>query len=154
PETAVALGAHLVPRNGVAYRPAPPVSQPQAPSHQQQTHQPFQQLGPQSGPQPVSQPFQQQSFPRQYPGAGDFMAGAQFPQVPAAGAAPVRKGASKATLVAAGAIVVVALLVLGGFLIFGQKSFPSAADCTGQPGSPDDKGFTSCLRQLAGPVAD
>lgn len=126
PETAVALGAHLVPRNGVAYRPA--ARQPSA------YQQPVQ--------QPPSQP---------YANTGDFMAGAQFPQLQAA---PVRRGASKATLVALGAIVVVALLVLGGFLVFGQKGFPSAADCSGEPGSLDGKGFNSCTRQLAGPVAE
>ncbi|MFC0431616.1 Hsp70 family protein [Kutzneria buriramensis] len=122
PETAVALGAHLVPHNGVTIRTP-------APQHHS-----------------VSQ--------QQYPSAGDFMASAQFPQLPAPQAPPVRKAAPKGTLVALGAIMVVALLVLGGFLVFGRHSFPSAADCSGQPGSPDDKGFTSCTRQLAGPVAD
>jgi actin-like ATPase involved in cell morphogenesis len=225
PETAVALGAHLVPRNGVAYRapstaqsapfqpaagqsataqqpasqpfprqspeqsagaqqsPAsqpfpqqPPLAQqspasqpfPQQPALAQQSpaSQPFPQqpaLAQQSFQQHASQPFPQQSpeqsaaaqqtspQPQSYPATGDFLAAAQFPQIPSA---PARKGASKATMVALGAIVVVALLVLGGFLIFGQNRLPSAADCTGQPGSPDDKGFTSCTRQLAGPVAD
>jgi actin-like ATPase involved in cell morphogenesis len=120
PETAVALGAHLVPRDGVTIR-----TQVSA---------------------PPSQP--------QYPTTGDFMAGAQFPQLPATAPAPVRKGVSKATLVALGAIVLVALVVLGGFLVASPSRFPSAADCTGAPGSPDGKGFTNCTRQLAGPVAD
>ena len=251
PETAVALGAHLVPRNGVGWRAetsAPlgqpsqpfqqqsgqqaaqqqPVSQPfqlqsQQPAPQQQpvtqqhqqqlSSQPFeQQSGQQAAQQqPVSQPFQQQSAtqqhqqqlssqpfqqqaaqqspvsqpfqqqgqqsplpptahqqpslqqpgqqssqqsPSQYPSTGDFMAAAHFPQMPASQPTSARKGASKATLVSLGAIVVVALLVLGGFLVFGQKGFPSAADCAGQSGSPDAKGFTSCTRQLAGPIAD
>lgn len=152
PEAAAALGAHLVPRNGVAYRagadmrhsaiPQPPGRQSPAAQAQQQPAQ--QHMSQQSPAQPSSSP---QNFP------GDFMAGANFPQLPPR-PAPVRKGASKATLVAMGAIVIVALLVLGGFLVFGQRGFPSAADCAGQPGSPDAKGFTSCTRQLAGPVAD
>jgi hypothetical protein len=185
PETAVALGAHLVPRDGVAYRAeasTPPGQQPVSqPFQQQQSSQPFQQAAqqPVSQQSPVAQPFQQQGqqsplphtahqqpsqqqpgqqpsqqSPSPYPSTGDFMAAAHFPQMPSSQAAAPRKGSSKATMVALGAIVVVALLVLGGFLIFGQKGFPSAADCAGQPGSPDVKGFTSCTRQLAGPIAD
>jgi hypothetical protein len=134
PEAAVALGALLVPPRGFSFRPR------QSPA--QQPHQPPVQQPPAYQPPPSSQNF-----------AGDFMAGANFPQLPPPSAA-ARKGASKATYVTLGAIVVVALLVLGGFLVFGQRGFPSAADCAGQSGSPDDKGFTSCTRQLAGPVAD
>ena len=139
PEAAVALGAHLVPRHGVSFRAGPDVRhsallRPPSSVAQQQSS-------------------QQQPGPQNFPGAGDFMAGANFPQPPPR-PAPVRKGPSRATLVALGAIVVVALLVLGGFLVFGQRGLPSAADCAGQPGSPDDKGFTSCTRQLAGPVAE
>ncbi|HTI28425.1 MAG TPA: Hsp70 family protein [Kutzneria sp.] len=116
PETAVALGAHLVPRDGVTIRT-------------------------------------QVSAPAQYQSTGAFMAEAQFPQLPAAPVA-ARKGASKATMVALGAIVLVALVVLGGFLVFSPSRYPSAADCSGAPGSTDGKGFTNCTRQLAGPVAD
>jgi hypothetical protein len=116
PETAVALGAHLVPHNGVTIRTPVPAQA------------------------------------RQYPTTGDFMAAAQFPRLPAPAPA-VRRG-PKGTFVALGAIVVAALLALGGFLVFGQHRFPSAADCTGPAGSPDGRGFTSCTRQLAGPVAD
>jgi actin-like ATPase involved in cell morphogenesis len=119
PETAVALGAHLVPRDGVTIRTQ--VSAPSSP---------------------------------QYPTTGDFMAGAQFPQLAVPAPAPASKGASKATMVALGAIVLVALVVLGGFLVASPSRFPSAADCSGTPGSPDGKGFTNCTRQLAGPVAD
>ncbi|WP_043723627.1 Hsp70 family protein, partial [Kutzneria sp. 744] len=119
PETAVALGAHLVPRDGVTIRTRVTAA-PAAP---------------------------------QYPTTGDFMAGAQFPQLAASAPVP-QKRASKATLVALGAIVLVALVVLGGFLVASPSRFPSAATCAGTPGSPDDKGFTNCTRQLAGPVAD
>jgi len=117
PETAVALGAHLVPRDGVTIRT-------------------------------------QVSAPAQYQSTGAFMAEAQFPQLPAAAPVAARKGASKATMVALGAIVLVALVVLGGFLVFSPSRYPSAADCSGAPGSTDGKGFTNCTRQLAGPVAD
>ncbi|MBB5894645.1 Hsp70 family protein [Kutzneria kofuensis] len=120
PETAVALGAHLVPRDGVTIRAQVAAAAP----------------------------------PQQYPSTGDFMAAAQFPQLPPPSAAPPRKGASKATMVALGAIVLVALVVLGGFLVLSPSRFPSAADCAGKPGAPDAKGFTTCTRQLAGPVAD
>ncbi|MFC0545542.1 Hsp70 family protein [Kutzneria chonburiensis] len=119
PETAVASGAHLVPRDGVTIRTQ--VSAPSSP---------------------------------RYPTTGDFMAGAQFPQLAGPAPAPASKGASKATMVALGAIVLVALVVLGGFLVASPSRFPSAADCSGTPGSPDGKGFTNCTRQLAGPVAD
>jgi len=44
--------------------------------------------------------------------------------------------------------------VLGGFLVVSPSRYPSAADCSGAPGSTDGKGFTNCTRQLAGPVAD
>jgi hypothetical protein len=117
PETAVALGAHHVPRNGVTIRPR-----------------------------------EQQPAPQQYPTTGEFMASAHFPQL-APTPAPVRKGVPKAALVSVGAVVLVILLAVAGFLVVGQNQLPSAADCA-QPGTPDDKGFTSCTRQLAGPVAD
>jgi hypothetical protein len=143
PETAVALGAHLVPYNGVTIRTPVPQHQPASPQQAQP-------VSPQNQPAPQHAPVS----PQQYPATGDFMASAQFPQLPSPAAPSTPKAAPKGTLVALGAITVVALLVLGGFLVFGRHSFPSAADCTGQPGSPDDKGFTSCTRQLAGPVAD
>ncbi|MFI9388664.1 Hsp70 family protein [Kutzneria sp. NPDC052558] len=170
PSAAAALGAHLVPRNGVSHRAAGAVHPTPTGTHGQQTAFPqparsqlpagqpsVQQFASQQSSVYQSstypQPAQPAPSPQNAAGSGDFMAGANFPQLPPE-AAPARRGASKATLVASGAIVAVALLVLGGFLVFGQRSFPSAADCTGQPGSPDGKGFTSCTRQLAGPVAD
>jgi hypothetical protein len=143
PEAAVALGAILVPQHGFSFRPQ------QSPAQQPPAYQPPAQQTPAAA---YRQPDQPSPSSQNFPGGG-FMAGANFPQLPPP-SAPVRKGASKATYVMLGAIVVVALLVLGGFLVFGQRGFPSAADCAGQSGSPDDKGFTSCTRQLAGPVAD
>jgi actin-like ATPase involved in cell morphogenesis len=57
-------------------------------------------------------------------------------------------------LVSAGALVVVALLVVGAIFLLRPTSDLPTADSCGQKGGKDSTGFTSCLRQLAGGVPD
>ncbi|ASO22138.1 actin-like ATPase involved in cell morphogenesis [Actinoalloteichus hoggarensis] len=52
-----------------------------------------------------------------------------------------------------GAVVLIAGAVVGGMLLFGQESLPTAEECA-SAGEADENGFTACLRQLAGTVPD
>jgi hypothetical protein len=164
PETAVALGAHHITPEGVSLRtanigpqpagafvpqtgPAPvqqPVSQPlspqQAPQPRQQPMQPMQQHAQHTGPNPVAQqpgPMHQQSaaFPAQQPPA------------------QANTGRRK-VLLGVASVVVLAIIAVGAvFLLRPDSDLPTAESCA-QKGEPDSEGFTSCLRQLAGTVAD
>ncbi|AHI00072.1 Hsp70 family protein [Kutzneria viridogrisea] len=139
PETAVALGAHHVPRAGMAVRTAGFTAPQQA---------------------PPSQPVPRQ----QYPDSDRFLAQAQFPATPPQQfpqqpqfqhpqyqapqqQTPSRKRLPKAALLSVAAVVVLALLGVGGFVLLRGGT---GADCT----STEGKGVPGCLRQLAGAVAD
>ncbi|HVK20688.1 MAG TPA: Hsp70 family protein [Actinokineospora sp.] len=144
PETAVALGAHHVSSEGISMRTANVSPQtggfPAAPQTGGFPAQPTpprpQAPGPQSGPFP-----QQTAFPLH----GNF----PTPPRQQTPAASVRRKA----LLAAGAAVLVVLAVVGGFFVFKPDGVPSADSCATK-GAADDKGFTECLRQLAGDVPD
>jgi actin-like ATPase involved in cell morphogenesis len=128
PETAVALGAHHVSREGVSMRTHNLGSAPSGP--------------PASPPQGFAGPpgggFAPPPVPRYGP-----------PQPPA----PTRFGGRK-LLLAAAALVVVAAAVVGGiFLLRPTSDLPTAESCQ-QEGGKDGTGFTTCLRQLAGAVPD
>lgn len=78
-----------------------------------------------------------------------------FPNFPMHGE-PEKSGGSKKPLVAGAALLVVAALVVGGFFLFqpgDSVTTYTAAECQ-EPGETDQQGFTGCLRQLAGGVAD
>jgi actin-like ATPase involved in cell morphogenesis len=131
PETAVALGAHHVTREGVSLRtqnlgaPSPPGA--------------F--AGPPSGG------FQQPPAPPRQAPVPQFVGA--MPTEP-----PRGPGGRRNVLLAAAALVVVALLVVGGIFLFRPTSnLPTAESCK-QKGSKDSTGFTTCLRQLAGAVPD
>lgn len=145
PETAVALGAHHVTQEGVSLRtqnlggtlaasraaagpPPPPPTGGFA--------------GPPSGGFPAPPP--------------PLPAPAPVPQFvgPPPVETPQKPGGSKKILIGAGALLVVALLVVGGiFLLRPTSDLPTADSCKAK-GSKDGTGFTTCLRQLAGGVPD
>ncbi|MEV4314520.1 Hsp70 family protein [Actinocrispum sp. NPDC049592] len=152
PETAVALGAHHVPREGISMRtqevnsalaedqPTATMTPVRAGAYRgapQSGGFPAQQAFPPSGPQPIRQPLP-----------------ANFPQAkPAPAPAPEKKGNRK-LLLTVGAFVVVAAVAVGAFFLLRPGSdVPTAADCQ-SVADKDDKGFTKCLRQLAGGVPD
>ncbi|HKS48716.1 MAG TPA: Hsp70 family protein [Amycolatopsis sp.] len=138
PETAVALGAHHVNRDGVSMRtqnvegqvvaggglpPAPYAAPPVAP------------------------------VPGPFPPPQAFPAPSNFPFVPVA--RPARRSRRKLVIGIAAAVVV--LLAAGAAYLFrpsrSSATTYTAAECA-QPGQPDTTGFTGCLRQLAGRIAD
>lgn len=114
-----------------AQHPATPA--PGLPSQSQYPGQPY-------------EPYAQQS---QYPGG--YPQG--YPQ--AAGGAETAGGKKnrKPLLIGAAAAVVVLVGVVVSIFAFSGSSLPSAQDCQ-SVGSADSQGFTSCLRQLAGAVAE
>lgn len=134
PETAVALGAHHVSGDGISMRTQnveDRVATGAAPA-------------PHYAPPPPGFP----SGPFQFP------APSNFPSFPTPPAEPRRSRKKPIIAVAA----VVAVLLAGGltYLLSPSDSAAttfSAADCA-QPGPTDAKGFTGCLRQLAGKIAD
>ncbi|WP_436495768.1 Hsp70 family protein [Actinokineospora sp. HUAS TT18] len=166
PETAVALGAHHVPQEGVTMRTGdmsatvetvqrtqaivPPRSggfpaqpPPKTPA------QPFPQSGPQRA-QPPSRPVPAQNQPMGPPSAPipvQQRPAAAQPFVPAQRASSPNKVWYIAT-------AVIAVLVIGIVSIIIATSGGSGgvtADCTDQ--QTDDKGFTKCMREVAGAVA-
>lgn len=75
-----------------------------------------------------------------------------FP-VQAPQAVPPNAGRRK-VLLGVAAVVVLAIVAVGAvFLLRPSSDLPTADSCQ-QKGDPDSDGFTTCLRQLAGPVAD
>ncbi|WP_410609323.1 Hsp70 family protein [Amycolatopsis sp. lyj-109] len=146
PETAVALGAQHVARDGLSvrtqnvegavaagappHRPqyAPPAPPPQYPGYAPSNFPP-------SGPQPVPSNFPAYS--------------------PAPEKAEPKSGGKKKLLIGIAAAVVVALAVgLTVFLTSSSSATTYTADQCRTPGQTDDKGLTGCLRQLAGKIAD
>ncbi|MGH3757926.1 Hsp70 family protein [Actinophytocola sp.] len=143
PETAVALGAHHVSREGVSMRtrdvagipgppglrtgqrlaPGPPAGPPAGPP-------PGVPAGPPSSPVPGPTPFPQPAY------------------------RPARStGRRKAWLAVAGVVVLAVVAAGAVFLLRPSNGLPTAEDCQ-QKGDTDGRGFTECLRQLAGTVAD
>ncbi|MGH3878951.1 MAG: Hsp70 family protein [Actinophytocola sp.] len=150
PETAVALGAHHVTRDGVSMRTrnlaGPPVPTPPGPMS-----------GPPTGPRPVQgrppgppgPAGPQGSMPGPMPGPMPQLQ----PAFPTGVPAPRPAGRRKAWLAVAG-VVVLAILGAGAVFLFRPTGeLPTAEDCQ-QKGETDGPGFSQCLRQLAGTVAD
>ncbi|MET0237382.1 MAG: Hsp70 family protein [Kibdelosporangium sp.] len=143
PETAVALGAHHVSHEGISMRTQ---NVPSALSVDQPTatmppirpgYRPPAPASPSSG-----FPAPQQGYQAPLP--------SNFPSVKAA--APKQKPNRK-ILIGAAALVVIALAVVGAVFLLPSSGLPSAEDCA-SVGDKDDKGFTACLRQLAGGLPD
>ncbi|WP_436495770.1 Hsp70 family protein [Actinokineospora sp. HUAS TT18] len=142
PETAVALGAHHVSSEGISMRTANVT--PQTGGFAAQP------APPQTGgfpARPQSGPFPQQQFPQP---AATFPLQGNFPTPPRQQA---DKSGKNKVLMAVGGLVVAALAVVGGFFVFKPAGVPSAESCAAKAAA-DDKGFTECLRQLAGGVPD
>jgi hypothetical protein len=148
PETAVALGAHGVPQDGVSQRTqdlggqlrSPAGGMPVAAASAQTMRSapvgspPLGFPAPQSGPQPA---IRYANFPS--------YGGQPQPQQK-----PKRR--NRTLLITAAAAVVVVLAVVGGIFLFNR---PAAVDATCQSGAAaDSQGFVPCLRQLAGAVAN
>ncbi|MEV0681518.1 Hsp70 family protein [Actinosynnema sp. NPDC050436] len=179
PETAVALGAHHVPKDGVTPRaeqrpakvatePATVVTKPvtgpnpvaTAPYPPNPTASGGYPVNPAvSGAYPVnpavSGPYQVNpavSGPYQvnFPQTGPQQF--NFPSV-APRAQPPQKKPSKNVLIAVGAAVVVAVAAVGGFFAFAGDGVPGVEECKTET-EKDAQGFTQCLKQLAGKVPD
>jgi actin-like ATPase involved in cell morphogenesis len=159
PETAVALGAHHITPEGVSLRTsnigpqAPPtggfrqpVPPPPMPQHQQAPLGPAPIAGPPSVPTPVAAP--------QSPAAGNPVLGPPSTAFPAQTPPPPAGAGRRKVLLGVAAVVVLAIVAVGAvFLLQPDSDLPTAESC-GQKGETDSEGFTSCLRQLAGGVAD
>lgn len=159
PETAVALGAQHVSADGISMRtqnvaggvaatgsPAPASYQQASPAQQGPAYgtqgryaAPSAQAFAPGGAQP---PLAHQPSPGAFP---------SYPAAPASGSA----GSRRKTLVSAAVLLVVLVAAAATYLF--TRSSPvqtyTAQECQ-QPGAVDDAGFTGCLRQLAGSVAD
>ena len=146
PETAVALGAHHVARDGISMRTQNVEAQVAA-------------TGVPAGfpPRPVA--TVPGTPPGGYPGAAPYPrpgfppAPSNFPALP-----PATPPKNRTKLLAGIVAAVVLVLAAGATYLFWPSSSSSAttfsaADC-GQPGAVDAQGFTGCLRQLAGTIAD
>jgi actin-like ATPase involved in cell morphogenesis len=146
PETAVALGAQHVARDGLGMRTqnvegavaagAPP-QRPQYAPPQYQGYAPSN--FPPSGPQQV-----------QTPAPANFPAYSPAPEK----AEPKPGGRKKLLIGVAVAVVVVLAAGLTFFLTSSSSVTTYTADQCKTPGQADDKGLTGCLRQLAGKIAD
>jgi molecular chaperone DnaK len=148
PETAVALGAHHVPRDGVSPRPHDPVAK-EPPTVVTRPVNPAV-SGPYQVNPAVSGPYQVNpavSGPYQVNAPQQF----NFPSVTPR--PRPKKKSNRAVLIAAGAAVVLALAGVGGYFALNGSGVPDAQDCKSDT-EKDDKGFTQCLRQLAGTIPD
>ncbi|MCP2165360.1 Hsp70 protein [Goodfellowiella coeruleoviolacea] len=187
PETAVALGAHHVPQDGVSQRTQDLAAQsaPAVADAPTVITGPAVGTGPTpvaTGPNPVATGPSTGGFPSAGQ-LGGFAATSPLPANPAfptsgpqpamtaglpqynfptsvrptsAPAAPASDGAAqrRLLLISVATAAVVVLAVVGGIFLFRPSSqVPSVAECQ-QAGDKDDRGFTSCLRQLAGAVPD
>jgi|GEM_PF-2209169 actin-like ATPase involved in cell morphogenesis len=161
PETAVALGAHHVTVDGITVRTqAAAAAGNSGPHRVADVAQEAQATGPIAGSQ-VSPLTGTPSGPyrpagHSYPSlSSQQTTPSNFPQFPVVGK---RKKRSRGKIVAAvaAAVVVLAGAGAGGWMLWGQQEGPqtfTAEQCR-DPGKPDSKGFTGCMRQLAGAVAD
>ncbi|HVW45371.1 MAG TPA: Hsp70 family protein [Amycolatopsis sp.] len=135
PETAVALGAHHVTGDGISMRTQNVEGQVAA-----------------SGRPAYGPPPQVASIPGGYQGGYRYPAPSNFPSFPVS---PPKKSRKKVVVGIATGVVV--LLAAGlTYLLWPSTSAATtftAQDCA-TPGEADGKGFTGCLRQLAGTIAD
>ena len=155
PETAVALGAHHVTQEGVSLRTSNLGPAQQAPPQTGGFRPP-----PQTGPTPT--PPQQQVSPQRAPHTGPTpVAPPQTGPNPVMGtpntAFPTQvapKSGRRKLLIGVAAVVALAVVAVGAvFLLQPDSELPSAESCQ-QKGDTDGEGFSQCLRQLAGTVAD
>ncbi len=161
PETAVALGAHHITPEGVSLRTSnigpqtggfAPQTGPSPAPMQQQLAQPMP-MQQHSGPTPV--------VPQHTPHTGPNPVGqTPAPMHPQSAAFPAQPPPAQANqgrrkvLLGVASVVVLAIVAVGAvFLLRPDSDLPTAESCQ-QKGEPDSEGFTSCLRQLAGTVAD
>jgi actin-like ATPase involved in cell morphogenesis len=154
PETAVALGAHHITPEGVSLRTsnigpqAPPTGGFRQPVMPPPMPQPApMNPGPPSAPTPVSAPPS--------PAMGNPVMGPPSTAFPAQAPPPAAAGGGRRkVLLGVAAVVVLAIVAVGAvFLLRPDSDLPTAESC-GQKGETDSEGFTGCLRQLAGGVAD
>jgi len=136
PETAVALGAHHVTGDGISMR----------------TQNVEGQVAATGAPSFVPPPQPVASMPGGYHGGYQYPPPSNFPSLPVTQPKKSRKG------LVIGAVAAVVVLLAAGLTYLLWPSDSSAgtytADQCRQPGQADGKGFTSCLRQLAGTIAD
>nr|WP_042181207.1 Hsp70 family protein [Kibdelosporangium sp. MJ126-NF4]CEL14885.1 molecular chaperone protein [Kibdelosporangium sp. MJ126-NF4]CTQ96484.1 molecular chaperone protein [Kibdelosporangium sp. MJ126-NF4] len=148
PETAVALGAHHVPHEGISAR-----TQTQNVQSALSEDQPTATMAPvRANYRPPTPTPSSGGFPvQQQPPAPQAPAPlpSNFPTLTPASS---KKKPDRKLLIGGAALVVVLAVVAGIFLLPGGGG-ASAADCS-SPGDKDAKGFTQCLRQLAGTVPD
>ncbi|GLZ34250.1 molecular chaperone Hsp70 [Lentzea sp. NBRC 105346] len=148
---AAALGAHVVAKDTITLRaedpakkhvePATVVTEPVKPDVS----------GSYQVPNPnVSGAHQMPSGPYSVSGTYPVTGPQQF-HFPQQQAAP--KKDNKKALIAIGAAVVLLLAVVGTVFALTRPNLPDAQDCKDNT-TQDDKGFTPCLRQLAGAVPD
>ncbi|OLF16862.1 Hsp70 family protein [Actinophytocola xanthii] len=172
PETAVALGAHHVPQEGVTMRtsdisntiedaqrtrqvvtPRPGTYPPQAPPTGAT---PVQSAFPQSGPQrvPTGPPSGPTPVPPRPPGPP---AGPNPSFVPHA-ARPASSGSSNKPWYIATAVVAVVVIAVVSILIATSGGSGGGSGTSAEGGcdnrQPDDKGFSGCMRELAGSVIE
>jgi hypothetical protein len=168
PETAVALGAHHVAPDGISMRTqnvegrlaaSGTGPQPVAPGYHPGPYPPqHAQSG--SYPGPPSGAYPQSSFPnsgRQSALGGQQQAPSNFPTYSLSGGETERKPDGKKKKLVIGLAVALVVLLGAGLTIFLTSSSSATtytADQCKQPGSADASGMTSCLRQLAGKIAD
>ncbi|WP_370943023.1 Hsp70 family protein [Amycolatopsis sp. cg5] len=146
PETAVALGACHVAQDGISVRTQNVEGQVAAGAYTAPPQQVANVPGYQTGAYPQSSfpstgPQQQQQAPSNFPAYS-----------PAPAQEPAAKSKKKWLVPLAIALVV----LLGGaatYFVLNSTTTYTADECK-TPGQADDKGFTGCLRQLAGKVAD
>ncbi|MFD8496825.1 Hsp70 family protein [Amycolatopsis sp. NPDC059657] len=144
PETAVALGAHHVAQDGIGVRTQNVEGQVAAGSYTAPPQQVANVPGYQTGAYPQS------AFPAT--GPQQQQAPSNFPAYSPAPKEPEAKSKKKWLIPLAIALVV--LLGGGATYYFTTSTTTYSADECKTPGQADDKGFTGCLRQLAGKVAD
>ncbi|WP_158888767.1 Hsp70 family protein [Amycolatopsis anabasis] len=157
PETAVALGAHHVSADGISMRTQNVEGQVAATGTQAVPMGPGQ-TGPHAPPpQVASLPggYPGQNYPNFPPSGPQQAAPSNFPTYPVAKESE-SKGNRKKLLIGIAAAVVVLLGAGAAFLFLSPSASTTtySADECKQPGQADDKGFTGCLRQLAGKIAD
>ncbi|SFW90245.1 Hsp70 protein [Amycolatopsis australiensis] len=144
PETAVALGAQHVARDGVRTQAVEGAVAAGAPPHR-----------PQYAPPPP--PPQYPGYaPSNFPPSGPQPVPSNFPAYsPAAEQAEPKRGGKKKLVIGIAAAVVVVLAAGLTFFLTSSSSVPTyTAEQCQKPGHADDKGLTGCLRQLAGKIAD
>ncbi|PPK64146.1 Hsp70 family protein [Actinokineospora auranticolor] len=142
PETAVALGAHLVSYDSA--NRAAPVAQPSQPNPI-----PPPQLNPVTPQQQhIPAPPVTGNFPSTATYTGPLQSNFPTPRRPEA-----HKSRRALPFIAAAAVVLVLAAATGIYLMTSSDSLPSAESCQTE-GTKDGTGFTACLRQLAGTIAD